>query len=182
VGGLAHRRTAPPEVQGAAIGIHFGRQAPIVIHDAAWSDPRFETLPEFRRNRFEGVVSIPLLDSGQVVGMLDVCRLRPVALPPRELSFLLSLSVPIGALVSAVAARLNLQREVERLTRRMADLKLMERAKGLIQARFHWTEEQAYFCIRNLSRRRRIPMRDIASELVATAVSQLSEEEARYEA
>ena len=59
--------TVALEVPGAAIRSHFGRHAPIVLHDAAWSDPRFEALPEFRQSRFEGVVSIPLLDTGRVV-------------------------------------------------------------------------------------------------------------------
>jgi GAF domain-containing protein len=139
------------ELQGDPITIHFGRNTPIVLHDAAWSDPRFEALPEFRKNRFEGVVSLPLLDGGQVVGMLNVCRSRRVALQPRELSFLLGLGVPIGALIGAVAAKLSLKREVQKLARQLEDRAVVDRAKGLIQARLGWTEEQAYFCIRNLS-------------------------------
>jgi signal transduction protein with GAF and PtsI domain len=169
------------ELQGVSITIHFGRNAPIVLHDAAWSDPRFEALPEFWKNRFEGVVSIPLLDAGQVVGMLNVCRSRRVALQPRELSFLLGLGVPIGALIGAVAARLGLEREVEKLTRQLEDRGVLERAKGLIQARLGWTEEQAYFCIRNLSRRRRTPMRKVALEVIDGGASYLSEEGVRRE-
>ena len=114
--------------------------------------------------------------------MLDVCRSRRVALQPRELSFLLGISVPIGALLAALTARLGLQREVENLTRQLADRKLVERAKGLIQARFNWTEEQAYYCLRNLSRRRRTAMRDVALELIHTSASQLSEEDGRHAA
>jgi GAF domain-containing protein len=174
--------TVALEVRGGAIRVHFGRPAPIVLQNASWSDARFEMLPEFRKNRFEGVVSIPLLDAGQVVGMLNVCRSRSVALQPRELSFLLGLSVPIGALLAALAARLNLEREVEKLTRQLADRGIVERAKGLIQAHLGWTEEQAYYCIRNLSRRRRMPMRDIALEVIDRGASHLSEEEAPGEA
>jgi signal transduction protein with GAF and PtsI domain len=173
---------ADAELQGAPITIHFGRNAPIVLHDAAWSDPRFETLPEFRKNRFEGVVSLPLLDAGQVVGMLNVCRSRRVALQPRELSFLLGLGVPIGAVIGAVAAKRSLEREVEKLARRLEDRGVVERAKGLIQERLGWTEEQAYFCIRNLSRRRRMPMRKIALEVIDRGASHLSEEEGLREA
>jgi hypothetical protein len=137
---------------------------------------------EFRKNRFEGVVSIPLVDSGNVVGMLDICRSHSVGWQPRDFSFLLNLSVPIGALLAASAARLSLEREVEKLTRRLADRKLFERAKGLIQSRFEWTEEQAYFCLRNLSRRLRTPMREVALEIIGTAASGVSREEASDEA
>ena len=52
------------------------------------------------------------------------------------------------------------------LNRRLADRKLLERAKGLLQTRFRWTEEQAYLHLRNISRRRRTPMREIAQEVI----------------
>ena len=108
--------------------------------------------------------------------MIHVCRARRMALQARELAFLLGLSVPIGALLGAVAAKSNLEREVEKLTRQLADRGVMERAKGLIQARLGWTEEQAYFSIRNLSRRRRIPMREIAWEVIGGALHILTQE------
>jgi len=170
------------EVHGAAVRTHFERHTPIVLQDGAASYHRFEIFPEFRKNRFEGVVSIPLLDAGDVVGMLDICRSQSAGWQPREFSFLLSLSVPIGALLAASAARLSLEREVEKLTQQLADRKLLERAKGLIQSRFEWTEEQAYLCLRKLSRQRRTPMREIALEIIATAASGISREEASDEA
>jgi AmiR/NasT family two-component response regulator len=40
-----------------------------------------------------------------------------------------------------------------------------------------WTEEQAYFCIRNLSRRRRTPTRQIAEEVIHTGAAGISPEE-----
>lgn len=43
---------------------------------------------------------------------------------------------------------------------------MLERAKGLIQAQFEWSEEQAYLHLRNLSRRRRTPLREIATEVI----------------
>jgi AmiR/NasT family two-component response regulator len=41
----------------------------------------------------------------------------------------------------------------------------------LIQARFQWSEEQAYLHLRNLSRRRRTPLREIALEVIERAPS-----------
>jgi len=68
--------------------------------------------------------------------------------------------------VAAEAAKVDLRREVDNLNRRLADRKLLERAKGLLQTRFRWTEEQAYLHLRNISRRRRTPMREIAQEVI----------------
>jgi hypothetical protein len=138
------------------------RPASVILHERAWSDWRFESLPEFRKNRFHGVVSIPLQDGGEVVGIANFCRSRPVALPPRELSFLLSLSLPLGALLNGEAVRERLARA----TQLLADRKLLDRAKGLLQTNFGWSEEEAYLQIRRLSRQRRTPMREIALELI----------------
>lgn len=136
--------------------------ASVVLQERAWSDRRFEPLPEFRQNRFHGVVSIPLQDSGEVVGIANFCRSRPVVLPPRELSFLLSLSLPLGALLNGEAVR----GQLTRATQLLADRKLLARAKGLLQANLGWSEEEAYLQIRRLSRQKRTPMREIARELI----------------
>jgi hypothetical protein len=154
------------EVARRAARTHFGRKAPLVVHEKAWLDPRFAPLPEFTRNRFEGVASIPLLNSGAVMGMINVCRSAPISLPASRLSFLLALSVPVSALLAGESDRERLRREVESLNQQLVDRKLLERAKGLIQAQFEWSEEQAYLHLRNLSRRRRIPLRQIAIAVI----------------
>jgi hypothetical protein len=154
------------EARGAEIRNHFARTTPIVLHQAAQADPRFQVFPEIGKNRFEGIVSIPLLDGGAAVGLMNVCRSRAVPLQARDLAFLLGLSVPIGGLVASSMARAALQREVDKLTRQLADRKLLERAKGLLQSSHNLTEEDAYFAIRNASRRRRVPMRKVAEQVI----------------
>jgi GAF domain-containing protein len=151
------------------------RVSPIVLHDAAWSDWRFAGFPEFRKNRFEGVASIPLRSGGTVVGMANVCRSRTAPWKPAELSFLLSLGLPVAALVLAEETNRSLQREVERLTEQLAGRKVVERAKGLLQARFEWSEEEAYLYIRRSSRQRRTPMRDLALEIIQNGGSHPTE-------
>ena len=151
---------------GDAAKAHFGRSAPLVLHEKAWSDARFAALPEFDRHRFEGVASLPLLESGAVIGLLNVCRSHRAGLQGSALSFLLSLSVPVSALVAGEAARAGLRRAIDNLNRRLADRKLLERAKGLLQTRFQWSEEHAYLHLRNISRRRRTPLREIAAEVM----------------
>jgi len=84
------------EVGGAEIRGHFGRTTPIVVHQGAQDDPRFRFFPEFRKNRFEGVVSIPLLDGRAAVGLVNICRSRATPVHARDLAFLLNLSVPVG--------------------------------------------------------------------------------------
>lgn len=138
------------------------RPAAVVLHQRAADDWRFETLAEFRRHRFAGVVSIPLQDAGEIVGVANFCRLQTAPLPPKELAFLLSLSLPLGALLNGAALRDRLERTEQKL----ADHKVLARAKGLLQANLGWTEEEAYLHIRRLSRQNGIPMREIAREVI----------------
>jgi GAF domain-containing protein len=157
---------APVAVPLDAARHHLNRNAPLVVHEQASSDARFAGLPEFALHRFEGVASIPLIESGAVIGILNVCRSRRSGLQGSALAFLLSLSVPVSALVAGEAARAGLRRKIDNLNQRLADRKLLDRAKGLLQTRFQWSEEQAYLHLRNISRRRRTPLRAIAAEVI----------------
>lgn len=138
------------------------RQSPIVLHRDAWRDPRFRDFPEIRERRLEGVVSIPLVHDGATVGLLNIGREEPASLPAAELATLFGLSLPMGALLVAGI-------EYSKVSEQLADRKILERAKGILQARLAWTEEQAYLHLRRTSRRRRIAMRVIAREVIERA-------------
>jgi hypothetical protein len=153
---------SPPPLASPAAREHFARTTLIVQRDDSWRDHRFAGLPEFERHRFQGVASVPVSDGGAILGIVNFCRLPGLSLKASELAFLLSLSLPLGALLS-------LPDQVARLTRQLADRKVIERAKGMLQSRFTWTEAEAYFHIRNASRQRRTPMREIALEVLEEA-------------
>lgn len=147
------------ESAGVAATEHAKRRSPIVLHREAWRDPRFSDFPEIHDRRLEGVVSIPLVHDGATVGLLNIGREEPASLPAAELAALFGLSLPMGALLVAGV-------EYSKLSGQLADRKILERAKGILQARLAWTEEQAYLHLRRTSRRRRIAMRIIAREVV----------------
>ena len=151
---------AAPE--GRASAGHRQRSTPVVVHAEAWKDPRFGTLPEFRAHRFECVVSVPIVEAGAVVGMANFCRKEAGAVRPREVALLVELGLPLASLIAAPPLREQLARTEQRLASR----KVVERAKGLLQERLGFTEEEAYLHLRDLSRRRRTPMREIAERLV----------------
>jgi len=159
------------ELRPQAAGWHRENLTAVVLDRDAWSDWRFERFPEFLRNRFQAAVSVPLIDQGEVVGIVNICRIAAAAWQSREAAFLRSLSLPLGALLTHSATRVKLESEVEELSRKLADRKLLDRAKGLLQARHRWTEEQAYLQIRLASRQRRVPMRDVARAIIDLAVS-----------
>jgi GAF domain-containing protein len=148
-------------VTGASATVHFDRRSPIVLQEGAANDRRFAELPEFKNRRYEGVVSVPLADPAGVVGVVNFCRTNRAPFRATELAFLLGLSLPLAALLTTS----DLREELRRTARALADRKVLERAKGLMQ-KMGWSEEDAYLHIRRLSRQHRTPMRNIARELI----------------
>jgi hypothetical protein len=151
--------------------LHWNRKTPVLLRSGAASDWRFAGFPEFRAGRFDGVVSVPLLESGETVGLANFCLHGDAPLSASALSLLMSLSLPLGTLLIASTLRERLVKTAQDL----ADRKVMERAKGLLQARFQWTEEEAYLRIRRVSRRGRTPMRDIARLVIESSAESLAE-------
>ena len=154
-----------PGMNRKTSALHESRRTPIVIRDQAGVDGRFADLPEFRDGRFQGVISLPLVDSGFAVGLVNFCRTKSAPVRPTDLSFLMELRSPLAALIGVSAVK----RQLLRATQLLEERKLLDRAKGLLQSELGWSEEQAYLHIRRLSRQQRTPMREIARRLIQSA-------------
>ncbi len=164
-------RSLAAEVGSNAVLLHWNRKTPLVLQSGAAADWRFGGFPEFKSARFDAVVSIPLLELGEVTGIANFCRATDSPLSASALAFLMSLSLPLGALLVASTLRGQLAKAQQDLMER----KLVERAKALLQSRFHWTEEEAYLGLRRLSRQNRTPMPEIARTVIASDKRGLAE-------
>ena len=60
-------------VSGELASLHWNRKTPVVLRSLAAADWRFSLFPEMRSGRFDGVASVPLLDSGNAVGLANFC-------------------------------------------------------------------------------------------------------------
>lgn len=138
----------------------------VAVEKRAWQDWRFQKLPEFLQNRFESTVSIPVLEEGKLSGIANFCQRQAGEYGVGEIAFLAGLSLPLGSIL----AKTRLESELADLNRKLADRKLFDRAKGILQARFGWTEEEAYYHLRRTSRQSRAPMRSVAQHVIQNAV------------
>jgi hypothetical protein len=78
-----------------------------------------------------------------------------------------SSTLHLAALATWIAAEIGrLHRELHVVSDRLGRRKLVERAKGLLQARHGWSEQRAYEHLRKLSRQQRKNMADTAQELL----------------
>jgi GAF domain-containing protein len=154
------------QVDGKASSWYRGLTTTTVLEKSAWQDWRFQNLPEFLQNRFESTVSIPVLEDGKLSGIANFCHRPATNYTLEQIAFLAGLSLPLGSLL----AKTRLESELEEVNRKLEDRKLLDRAKGVLQARFGWTEEEAYYQLRRTSRQSRAPMRSIAQHVIQNSV------------
>jgi uroporphyrinogen-III synthase len=72
----------------------------------------------------------------------------------------------IGEQMGGAVAKARLMEEAATARQQLEDRKLVERAKGILQQKYQTTEEDAYFRLRNQSRRLRRPMRELAEAII----------------
>jgi GAF domain-containing protein len=120
-------------------------------------DPFFEKFPEVIQHGLERLLVAPLRGSEDLLGILTVGRCEDRAFDEDAAE----VAQRSASLLAAALERDSLQLK-------LAERKLVERAKGILQRRRRLSEEQAYFMLRNASRRLRKPMVELAKEIIET--------------
>ncbi|HEV2200311.1 MAG TPA: ANTAR domain-containing protein [Bryobacteraceae bacterium] len=153
-------------------------QSPVALSSNATADSRFKLFPALIEDTYEAFLSVPLVNKGKAIGVINVHHRAKHEHTPEEIATISFIGEQMG---SAIAKSL-LEEENARLTEETAEMKrqletrkAVERAKGILQKRNGLSEEEAYLRMRNESRRLRRPMKDLADAII------LSEELARKE-
>ena len=127
---------------------------------------------------YEAFLSVPLVNKGKAIGVINVHHRAPHAHTPEEISIISFIGEQMGnAIGKGILEDENarLAEETAEMKRQLEARKALERAKGILQKRHNLTEEEAYLRMRNESRRLRRPMKDLADAVI------LSEELSRKE-
>ena len=143
----------------------------VALPQNASADKRFIRLPGLIEDTYDAFCSVPLISGGEVIGVINVHHRDSHDYAAEEISLLSFIGEQMGgAITRARLEDLNarLQEETLEMKRQLETRKLVERAKGILQFKFHLTEEEAYLRLRNESRRLRRPMRDLAEAIILT--------------
>jgi signal transduction protein with GAF and PtsI domain len=141
----------------------------VALPQNAAADTRFKRFPGLVEDTYEAFLSVPLISSGEVIGVINVHHREKHAHTQEEVSLVTFVGEQMGVAISrAVLADQNarLLEETQEMKRQLETRKLVERAKGILQTRNKITEEEAYLRLRNESRRLRRPMRDLAEAII----------------
>jgi uroporphyrinogen-III synthase len=135
---------------------------PMVIAQGAHDDPRFQAFHELPEDRSEAFLSVPIVCGGRLVGIINVQNRIPHQYTEREISLIAAVGLMLGAEVE----RVRLEAENVRLSDKLEERKIVERAKGILQRDLKLTEEDAYRTLQRESQERRKSMREIAEAII----------------
>jgi uroporphyrinogen-III synthase len=135
----------------------------------ARSDTRFKRFPGLVEDTYEAFLSVPLVSSGELIGVINVHHRDERQHTPHEVSLLTFVGEQMGGAIAKFVLFEQNQRlleETQEMKRQLETRKLVGRAKGILQSKHKLTEEEAYLRLRNESRRLRRPMRDLAEAII----------------
>lgn len=150
-------------------------------------NPRFASFPETIASRVSSLLVSPLRVGGEFAGVLTLARQGRSAFDAAEIAAVAKSCTALVALIRAFDSKREveilrdklraLRHENVGLERRLLERKLVERAKGLLQSHYGWTEEDAYYHLRRTSRQERTPMAVIAQRIIDIAAAKVAERE-----
>jgi uroporphyrinogen-III synthase len=141
----------------------------VALDANAYADPRFKCFQALIEDTYEAFLSVPLVSGGDLIGVFNVHHREPHTHTRQEISVMEFIGEQLGVTISkSVLERENarLLEETQEMRRELETRKLVERAKGILQQRHGISEEDAYFRLRNQSRRLRKPMKDLAEAVI----------------
>jgi uroporphyrinogen-III synthase len=151
----------------------------VALSSNAGEDARFKRFQVLVEDTYEAFLSVPLIASGDLIGVVNVHHRELHEHTPDEIALLTFVGEQMGGAISkSVLADQNakLHEEAQEMKRQLETRKVVERAKGILQHRYALTEEDAYLRLRNESRRLRRPMKDLAEAIIlAEELSRKSE-------
>lgn len=144
-------------------------KAVVALGSNAAADPRFKRFQALVEDTYEAFLSVPIIAGGEVIGVINVHHRESRDHSPDEIALLVFIGEQMGGAVSKsllIEAKARLEEEAASVKRQLEDRKVVERAKGILQQKYNTTEEDAYFRLRNQSRRLRRPMRELAEAII----------------
>jgi uroporphyrinogen-III synthase len=144
-------------------------QSPVSLASKSYADPRFKIFPELVEDTYEAFLSVPLVNKGKAIGVINVHHRERHEHAAEEIATISFIGEQMG---SAIAKSLleeenaRLAEETAEMKRQLETRKAVERAKGILQRRQNLTEEAAYLRMRNESRRLRRPMKELAEAII----------------
>ena len=151
----------PLRMEGSVVERVLREGQPVTIHDIH-KETQFKYPELARKTGLASMLAAPLFSQGKAIGAICVYTAAPRVFGEDEFGFVRVIAGQAGAAIDNA----RLMSETLEMKRQLETRKVVERAKGLLQARQNLSEEEAYLKLRNESRRLRRPMKDLAEAII----------------
>ena len=135
---------------------------PAAISERAYLDDRFKMFTELPEDRFEAFLSVPMVNGGHLVGVINIQNRARHDYCDREICLIAT----VGFLIGAEVEKVRLEGENALLLDRLATRTYVDRAKGILQRNLQITEDEAYRMMRRQSQNKRKSMKEIAETIM----------------
>lgn len=134
----------------------------VVIAKLAFKDPRFKSFKELPEDSFEAFMSVPILDSSGIVGVINLHNRKPYKFSKSQVTTIKSLV----KIIASAFVKVALKRKLIYLENSLQERKLVEKAKGLLMKHRELSEDESYKLIRKEAMNRRKSMKEIAESII----------------
>lgn len=134
----------------------------VVLEKEAFKDPRFKFFKELPEDKFEGFVSVPIIDEHGVVGVINMQSKLPYSFTDQQVKSLEA----IVKLISSAFANIILERKVGKLEDKLKERQVVEEAKGILMKVRNLSENDAYHYLRKEAMAKRKTMKEIAEAVI----------------
>jgi two-component system, response regulator PdtaR len=141
----------------------------VALSSNAAADARFKMFRGLVEDTYEAFLSVPLVSGGDLVGVINVHHRAPHVHSKLEISTLRFVGEQLGVAVSKTLLQEENSRLLEEtleVRRALETRKVLERAKGILQRKLGFSEEEAYLRLRDQSRQLQRPMKELAEAIV----------------
>jgi len=154
-------RKPPLKISRSLVGRVVRDRQMVVVRDVA-ADPDYQYPELAKKEGLHSLVSIPLIVKDKVIGAINCYAAALHSLTREEIHLLSSIAHQAALAIENT----RLAAETLAAQKALESRKLVERAKGILQADAGLTEEEGYKRIQQQSRRLRKPMKEIAEAII----------------
>ncbi|HEX4277894.1 MAG TPA: ANTAR domain-containing protein [Bryobacteraceae bacterium] len=141
----------------------------VALSSNAAADARFKVFRGLVEDTYQAILSVPLVNGGDLVGIVNVHHREPHEHSEAEVSTLRFVGEQLGVACMKILLKEENSRLLEEtleIKRALESRKILERAKGILQRRLGVSEEAAYLKLRDESRNRHKPMTELAQAII----------------
>jgi len=134
----------------------------VVLEKEAYRDSRFKFFSQLPEDKYEGFLSVPIMNEYGVIGVINLQSKKPYKFTKTQIKAVES----IVKIIASAFAKILLERKVDFLQNKLEERQLVEKAKGVVMKVKNMSEDEAYKFIRNEAMVKRRSMKEISEAIL----------------